>query len=86
MNLQNTTENNFDLMPKPIRALLVGSSGSGKTNLLLNLIRDKKGIKFKHLFVFSKLIEQPAYSDLRKWYENVEKKTKMNIAYSTIVE
>lgn len=81
ITVYNTTENNFDLIPKLIRALWVGSSGSGKTNLLLNLIRDKKGIKFKHLFVFSKSIEQPAYSDLRKWYENVERKTKTNIAY-----
>lgn len=76
ITVYNTTENNFDLIPTPVRALLVGSSGSGKTNLLLNLILKEKGIKFKHLFIFSKSIEQPAYSDLRRAYAEIERKTK----------
>lgn len=81
ITVYNTKENNSDLIPNPLRALLVGSSGSGKTNLLLNLILKENGIKFKHLFVFSKSIEQNAYSDLRKSYEQIERKTKKTIAH-----
>lgn len=77
----NTTENNFDLIPSPIRALLIGSSGSGKTNLLLNLINQPNGIKFKNLFIFSKSIDQPAYFNLRSDYENIEKIKGIKIAY-----
>lgn len=68
-------EKNCSLLPMPLRLLIVGSSGCGKTNLLLNLIYKKEsGLKFKHLYVFSKSLEQRAYSDLRKQYENVESK------------
>ena len=65
-------EKNSQLLPCPIRALIVGSSGCGKTNLLINLIHQEKGIKFKHLYVFSKSIEQTAYSKLREHYEKIE--------------
>lgn len=81
ITVYNTEENNSDLIPKPSRALLVGSSGSGKTNLLLNLILKENGIDFDYLFVFSKSIEQKAYSDLRTAYEEIEEKHNKKIAY-----
>jgi len=74
---QETIENN--LLPHPIRCLIVGSSGSGKTNLLLNFIYNKDGIIFKNLYVFSKSIEQPAYVELRQRYSDAEKKLKKTI-------
>lgn len=74
-------ENNSELLPSPIRALIVGSSGCGKTNLLLNLICKDNGITFKHMYVFSKSIEQKAYSDLREQYEKIERKCKKKIAF-----
>ena len=74
-------ENNSKLLPRPARALIVGSSGSGKTNLLLNLIYKDAGIKFKHLYVFSKSIEQEAYVELRNHYERIESKSGKIIAH-----
>lgn len=70
-----------NLLPQPLRCLIVGSSGCGKTNLLLNLIYNHNGVLFKNLYVFSKSIEQPAYIELRKKYMDVEKKLNKTIAY-----
>lgn len=67
------TDREDRVLPQPLRCLIVGSSGCGKTNLLLNMIYDKRGVQFKHLYVFSRSIEQPAYAELRKHYERVEK-------------
>jgi len=74
-------ESSDALLPIPLRCLIVGSSGSGKTNLLLNFIYNNNGIPFKHLYVFSRSIEQPAYADLRKHYEKVEKIIGSQIAH-----
>lgn len=74
-------ENNPEFLPRPVRALIVGTSGCGKTNLLLNLICKENGIKFKYLYVFSKSIEQKAYAELREHYDRVESKTGKKIAY-----
>lgn len=70
-----------NLLPRPLRCLMVGSSGSGKTNLLLNLIYNQNGIFFQNLYVFSKSIEQPAYVELRKKYVDAEKKLNKSVAY-----
>lgn len=68
-------------LPYPLRCLIVGSSGSGKTNLMLNFIYNKKGVLFKNLYVFSRSIEQPAYEQLRKHYEKVERALGKTIAH-----
>lgn len=74
-------ERNDRLLPTPLRCLIVGSSGSGKTNLLLNLIYNKNGLEFKHLYIFSRSIQQDAYVELKQNFANVEKKLKRKIAY-----
>lgn len=74
-----TDDDNF--FPKPIRALLVGGSGCGKTNVLMNLIYDKDGLTFKNLYVFSRSIEQPAYNQLREHYKRIEQTLGESIAF-----
>lgn len=54
------------LFPNSIRALITGSSGSGKTNALLNLICDPNGLKFQNIYIFSKSLFQPKYQFLEK--------------------
>lgn len=67
-------------LPTPLRCLIVGSSGSGKTNLLLNFIYDMKGVPFKNLYVFSRSINQPAYKQLHNYYEKLEHKLGKTVA------
>lgn len=69
------------LIPRPLRCLIVGTSGSGKTNLLLNFIYNDKGLKFKNLYVFSRSITQTAYTNLQDIYTKVESKLGRKIAY-----
>lgn len=73
-------EDNLPL-PRPLRCLIIGSSGCGKTNLLLNFIYNPKGLVFRNLYVFSKSIEQPAYFDLRQKYNDIEKELNKRVAY-----
>jgi hypothetical protein len=52
---------NGPLLPEHIRALVCGSSGCGKTQLILNLLTQQNGIKFENVYVFSKTLFQPKY-------------------------
>ena len=50
---ENRTEDNknWQYIPdQPYRILIIGGSGSGKTNLLLNLIENQPGIDKIYLF------------------------------------
>lgn len=74
-------ENGTNKESNQLRCLFVGSSGSGKTNLMLNFIYNKEGLKFRNLYVFSRSIEQPAYVELQKFCEKIEKKLKRKVGY-----
>lgn len=54
-----------------LRCLVLGASGSGKTNLMLNLLVDEKGISFSNVYLFSKTLEQPKYEMLKQILSNV---------------
>ena len=60
------------LMPNRVRGLVVGPSNCGKTNLLLSLLVDKNGLKFKNVYLFSKSMQQPKYDLLDKILSNVD--------------
>ena len=69
----------------PFRMLLCGPSGTGKTNLLLNIIK-YIGI-FDKIILLAKDLEEPLYKHLIKAYASVEKKCKtgpMLLAISNI--
>ena len=59
------------LLPNHLRALLVGPSNCGKTSLLLSLLIDKNGVKFKNIFLFSKSSNQLKYQFLKKVIDRV---------------
>jgi ABC-type transport system involved in cytochrome bd biosynthesis fused ATPase/permease subunit len=70
-NLSIQSDNNRNdntLLPNFIRACIVGKSGCGKTNLLLNLLlNDFKDIPFldyNHLYLFGKSLHRPKYQVL----------------------
>jgi hypothetical protein len=61
--------NNSPLLPKSIRACIVGKSGCGKTNLLLNLLLND-WLDYDHLYIFSKSLHQPEYQVLINGLKN----------------
>lgn len=53
------------LLPNTIRALIVGPSNCGKTNVMISLIEDPNGLKFENIYVYSKSLYQPKYEYLK---------------------
>lgn len=68
------------ILPLPLRALIVGTSGCGKTTLLYNLIIKPWGIPFHYLYIFSKSLDQNVYQVLRSTYEKISVKDGVEIA------
>ena len=53
----------------PYIILIIGGSGSGKTNILLNLINHKNDID--KIYLYAKDLSEPKYESLIKKRENV---------------
>lgn len=47
------------------RCLIVGGSGCGKTNLLITLLVNPNGLRFTHVYLYCKTLQQPKYDFLR---------------------
>lgn len=65
--------NNNELLPNSIRACIIGKSGCGKTNLLMNLLLQDY-LDYNNLYIFSKLLHQPLYKLVIYGLENGFKK------------
>ena len=63
-------KNNSPLLPKSIRGLIVGKSGCGKTNLLINLLLKEGWLDYDKLFVFGKSLFQPKYKIIKSGFEH----------------
>lgn len=59
------------LLPGAIRCLICGPSSCGKTNVLLTLLLDPVGMKYKTVYLFSKSLGQPKYLFLKEVYNRV---------------
>ena len=73
------------LLPKhPFRMVICGSSGCGKSNLLLSLIKDK--LVFDKLHIYSKHLDQGKYQYIKDFYETQDGliKDKYGINFKTI--
>lgn len=66
------------LLPNTLRCLICGPSNCGKTNVLLSLIENPNGLRFKNVYVYSKTLEQNKY----KYLESILKPIK-DIGYYT---
>uniref|UniRef100_A0A1B0G6Y8 Uncharacterized protein n=1 Tax=Glossina morsitans morsitans TaxID=37546 RepID=A0A1B0G6Y8_GLOMM len=51
------------LLPNSIRALIVGPSNCGKTNVMISLIESPHGLSFKNIYIYSKSLYQPKYQN-----------------------
>ena len=57
-----TNKNNKEDVKKwPYRFLMIGSSGSGKTNALLNLMQENNGNFMGKIFLYAKDLGEPKY-------------------------
>ena len=56
-------------MPNSIRACIIGKSGCGKTNLLLNLLLQDY-LDYNNLYIFSTTLCQPLYQILINGLKN----------------
>jgi len=54
------------LLPNTIRAIIVGPSNCGKTNVMISLIESPNGLKFKNVYLYSKSLYQPKYQYLKE--------------------
>lgn len=54
------------LLPNSIRALIVGPSNCGKTNVMISLIESPNGLSFQNIYIYSKSLHQPKYCYLKK--------------------
>lgn len=59
------------IFPIPMICLFIGSSGSGKTNLLSNIII-KYWIPFENLYIFTKNIKQLIYEKMKNVFDGVD--------------
>lgn len=55
------TARHSKLLPNTIRGLICGPSNCGKTNVMLNLLLHRNGLKFRNLYLYSKTAFQPKY-------------------------
>lgn len=61
------------IYPKNIFCVIAGSTGSSKTNLMLNLLKKEKLLNYNHVYVYSSTLYQPAYEYLKEYYTTLEK-------------
>lgn len=78
---QNKCGTHAILFPKSIFCVIAGSTGSGKTNLMVNLLKKEKILNYSKVYVYSSTLHQPAYEYLKEFYQTLEKFIKVKISY-----
>ena len=67
---EEAQRNNSPILPNSIRGLIVGKSGCGKTNLLLNFLLNPELLDYNKLLVYGKSLFQPKYKILKCGFDN----------------
>lgn len=55
-----------ELFPSSIRCIICGPSNCGKTNLMITLLTNPNGLRFKNVYVYSKTLYQNKYKLLQE--------------------
>lgn len=61
------------LLPNTIRCIICGPSNCGKTNVMFKLLTEENGLRFEHLYVYTKTPDQHKYKLLGEIMDNVVK-------------
>jgi hypothetical protein len=64
--LQSLSRRHGPLLPRSIRGLIIGPSNCGKTNIIISLLLNPKGLRFENVYIYSKSLYQPKYEYLKK--------------------
>ena len=72
---------NSPLLPKSLRAVIIGKSGCGKTTLLINLILRREWLDYNRLNVFGKSLHQPEYKILKYGFEKGLSKEQLSLIF-----
>ena len=70
------TAKHAPFFPRNIFAVIGGSTGSGKTNLIINFLRQEKVLDYHDVYIYSSTIYQSAYQDLKNHYNELESNIK----------
>ena len=62
--------------PENIFCVIAGSTGSGKTNLLLNFLLEDGILDYSDVYVYTSTLHQPAYKYLKDYYNDFENTVK----------
>ena len=66
------TAKHAPFFPKNIFAVIAGSTGCGKTNLLVNLLFNKGYLDYGSVYIYSPTLYQPAYQYVKERYKETE--------------
>ena len=66
--------NHAPFFPKNIFAVIAGSTGCGKTNLMANLLIQKGCLDYSSVYIYSSTLHQKTYKYLKDYYGNMENK------------
>ena len=63
-------------LPRNIFCVIAGSTGSGKTNLIVNFLRNEGILDYNNVYIYSSTLHQSKYKLLRDYYKLLEDKIK----------
>ena len=80
-------ENHAEILPRNIFCVIAGSTGSGKINLMTNLLLQGSKINYSDVHIYSPTLHQPTYIYLKHSHEIMKKiiinKTKQSVKIPT---
>lgn len=60
-----------EIFPSNFQCLVIGKSNSGKTNLIIELLLNRDGLKYQNVYIVSKSLHQSKYINLQKVFNLV---------------
>lgn len=60
------------MLPDSIRAIILRPSGTGKTNVMFDLITRKNGVKFKNIYLYTRTPNREKYLRSKNIINSVE--------------